>query len=125
MQALSALVGGPGGSSGRSRMGTVEIKQGAIATLLHEAIAVIAADMSERLAVLQADSDLSPEGRARLSQSVRTRAQVELAQMAGVVGVDQAALAQVLAELAGPLSEHAVGRLTRPWWRFWARDSRD
>ncbi len=103
-------------------MGTLEMKNGAIAILLHEAMRTIAADMNERLAVLQADSDLSPEGRAQLSQAVRTRAQVELAQMAGVVGVDQAALAQVLAELAGPLSEHAVGRQTRPWWRFWARD---
>ena len=102
-------------------MGTVETKQGAIATLLHEAIAVIAADMSERLAVLQADSDLSPEGKARLSQAVRTRAQVELAQMAGVVGVDQAALAQVLAELAGPLSVPPGGGRMRPWWQFWAK----
>ena len=103
-------------------MGTFQRKPGALATLFHEAIATIAADMNKRLAVLQADSDLSPEGRAQLSQAVRTRAQVELAQMAGVVGVDQAALAQVLAELAGPLSEHAVGRQKRPWWRFWARD---
>ena len=100
-------------------MGTVEMKQGAIATLLHEAIATIAADMNERLAVLQADSDLSPEGRAQLSQAVRTRAQVELGQMAGVVGVDQAALAQVLAEVAGPLSVPPGGGRKRPWWQFW------
>ena len=103
-------------------MGSFQKKHGALATLLHEAIATTAADMNERLAVLQADPDLSPEGRAQLSQAVRTRAQVELGQMAGVVGVDQAALAQVLAEVAGPLSEHALARRKRPWWRFWARD---
>ena len=40
-------------------MGTFQRKQGALATLFHEAIATIAADMNKRLAVLQADSDLS------------------------------------------------------------------
>ena len=103
-------------------MGTFQMKQGALATLFHEAIATIAADMNKRLAVLQADSDLSPQCRAQLSRAIRARAQVKLAQLAGVVGVDHAALAQVLAELAGPLSEHAVGRRKRPWWQVWARD---
>jgi hypothetical protein len=102
-------------------MDTFEMKHGAIASIPHEAIATIAAEMNARLAALQADSDLTPEDRVQLSQAVRTQAQVELGQMAGVAGVDQAALAQVLAEFVGPIPERAVEPLQRPWWKFWSR----
>ncbi len=97
------------------------MKHGAIAPLLHEAITTIAADMNARLAALQADSNLSPECRAQLSRAVRVRAQVELGQMAGVAGVNQAALAQVLMQFADPLPERTVGSPQRPWWQFWSR----
>ncbi len=101
-------------------MNTFEMKHSAIAPLLHEGIITIAANMNARLAALQADPDLSPECRAQLTRAVRVRAQVELGQMAGVAGVDQAALAQVLAELAGPIPESAIEPPRRFWWKFWA-----
>ncbi len=103
-------------------MSTSEMKHGAIATLLHEAMAAIADDLNARLAALQADPELSPEDRSQLSQAVRARALVELGHLAGVAGVDQAALARVLAEFAGPVPGRAGGRLKRPWWQVWVRD---
>ena len=69
--------------------------------------------------MIQANPGLSPRDRAQLVRAVRTRAQVELGQLAGVTGVDQAFLAQTLIEVLGLVRED---RPQRPWWRFWQRD---
>ena len=83
------------------------------------AIAAILDDLDERVTMIQADPGLSPMDRAQLVRAVRTRAQVELGQLAGVTGVDQVFLAQILIEVLGLVRDD---RPQRSWWRFWQRD---
>ena len=80
------------------------------------AIAAILDDLQDRMAIILNDRSLSPEEKARLIRAVRSRAQVELGQLAGLDGVDQALVAQTLAEVFGVVAEE---RPNRPWWRFW------
>jgi hypothetical protein len=92
---------------------------GAVSTRGATAALAILDELDEQLARLWTNPALSGEERNRLTRAARARAQVELGALVGSEDVNQAFLAQLLAQ-GLDLTAPPPRVLRHPWWKFWA-----